>query len=242
MDAEGFRARLLAGLQGTAADDALSVNPITMPLGNGTGSNHVQLQWTATTVDTDLGIKIRLKQQVALRATLVSGEGLRALLKGLVDECNALERECEACDDEALHLHRELDELDSATINARLSSAGSVAEETRRREGFLELLNRKKRRIAHLDALLESDFQGEDDGNQSDHYVERGGDDDDEGEELAATQQGAGQESASRRGQAPEARGHARGGGAPSNTTHPQQAADSHAQQAADGEDLFDLL
>ena len=88
MDADGFRDRLLAGLQGVATSDTLSVSPSTVPLGNSASSNHVQLQWMATTKDADLGIEIRLKQLVVLRATLVPGEGLRDLLRGLVDECN----------------------------------------------------------------------------------------------------------------------------------------------------------
>ena len=144
-----FRNRLIAGLRGE--DDSFKS---TLSVEEASGSNGgVRLHWEATVRDEEFGIDLRLKQDVDLAADLLPGDGLRALLAELVDETSALQSDIAARGAEAATLRGQLAELDE--VGARLERAQGDVQKDRRRSDFLNMLNRKKRRIRDLDAACE---------------------------------------------------------------------------------------
>ena len=144
-----FRKRLIAGLRGE--DDSFKS---TLSVEEASGSNGgVRLHWEATVRDEEFGIDLRLKQDVDLAADLLPGDGLRALLAELVDETSALQSDIAARGAEAATLRGQLAELDE--VGARLERAQGDVQKDRRRSDFLNMLNRKKRRIRDLDAACE---------------------------------------------------------------------------------------
>ena len=115
-----FRRRLLQGLRGCGSADVLSVQPVA-------ASSDVELLWTAITEDATLGVKIRLRQTVRLRADPGSrpGEGLRALLSELVRDCEALQRTRASLDREGEHLLSSSSfELRVDLVDLRLGESG----------------------------------------------------------------------------------------------------------------------
>lgn len=152
VDPAEFHARLLAGLH-SGGDGAK------LAIANGSGGG-VRLSWAATQQDADLQIEIRLRQEVELEAELVAGQGLRTMLVALVRELDALQGDAVEGEREAERLRSQMAELDS--VAARLEAAQRAAEGGPRREAFLQLLNRKKRRIAALERVISNHANGGD--------------------------------------------------------------------------------
>ena len=142
-----FRARLLAGLRGEGADacGALEAAP--------GAAGAIRLLWSLDFPDEELGLHFRLRQEVELAPDILPGEGLRALLEELVTEVDRLQRDVDDHERESVALREQMRELDR--VDARLEAARHDAAGGGRRAVFLDVLNRKKRRIAALHEALE---------------------------------------------------------------------------------------
>ena len=217
-----FRKRLIAGLRGD--DDSFKS---TLSVEEASGSNGgVRLHWEATVRDEEFGIDLRLKQDVDLAADLLPGDGLRALLAELVDETSALQSDIAARGAEAATLRGQLAELDE--VGARLERAQGDVQKDRRRSDFLNMLNRKKRRIRDLDAACER-AEGGVHANASPARDDDDDDDDDDDEPEFGAAAAAG-----------PSNGHTSGGGGGGGVAPSSLPA---AKEPADEDDnVFDLL
>ena len=217
-----FRNRLIAGLRGD--DDSFKS---TLSVEEASGSNGgVRLHWEATVRDEEFGIDLRLKQDVDLAADLLPGDGLRALLAELVDETSALQSDIAARGAEAATLRGQLAELDE--VGARLERAQGDVQKDRRRSDFLNMLNRKKRRIRDLDAACER-AEGGVHANASPARDDDDDDDDDDDEPEFGAAAAAGPRNGL------TSAGGGGGGGAPSSLPAAKEPAD-------EDDNVFDLL
>lgn len=174
----GFRARLLEGLHGPLDErNKLAVEAC---------AGGVRLAWKATTDADVMGLTRKLGQSATLKAELLAGEGLRELLGELVDESEAHCRACAEGHARARRLEAEHAELDA--VESRL--AARADQGAARRASLLGLVNRKKRRIAALDEVLERHEEGLDTGSVA--GTDGGGDEGDDGSASAPSRRGAG--------------------------------------------------
>lgn len=170
-----FREQLIDGLL-AGPDDELEIVS-THP------SYGATMRWTRIHKDTD-GIDMRFQQTMGLALDLVPGQGLQSILSELVHECGSLQSACARHQAHRAELQArlpwpvfalypcrptcnlgptqqaQLQELDS--VSAQLEESSSSSTRGKRRAQFLELLNRKKRRISELDEILDRDAQGGD--------------------------------------------------------------------------------